>query len=78
MDINLIEILKHAGPAVLIVTIVMFVLSIWTVYAVIERWMAYSKASRQTRNSLRPIPSRWARRRRTELSDSKSGLATVD
>jgi biopolymer transport protein ExbB/TolQ len=48
MDINLIEILKHATPAVLIVTIVMLVLSIWTVYAVIERYMAYSKASRQT------------------------------
>ncbi len=48
MDINLIEILKHAGPAVLVVTIFMFALSVWTVYAVIERYMSYSKASRQT------------------------------
>jgi len=48
MDINLLEFLKEASVPVLVVTFAMLVMSIWTVFAVFERWVAYSKASRQT------------------------------
>jgi biopolymer transport protein ExbB/TolQ len=48
MDMNILQQLKDAGIVVQLITAFMLVLSIWTVYAVIERFVAFSKASRQT------------------------------
>ena len=48
MEVSLIEIWEEAGWAVRIISIFMAVLSVWSIYTMIERTLTFSKASRQT------------------------------
>ncbi len=48
MELNLIELWEASGWPVRLVTLFLLSLSIYTVYAIIERYVAYQKASRQT------------------------------
>lgn len=48
MEVSLIEIWEAAGMAQRVVIVALSVLSIWSVYAMVERYLMFSRASRQT------------------------------